>query len=88
MRTSDLAGGRADEALPITELDIDRAVGALRRELALRALRRRLLDEELDARTALALSERALEIQVEPAADEAASRLVWLLRLGVVPRLA
>jgi hypothetical protein len=53
----------AEPPLPVTERDIERAVFALRRELGLRSLRRRLRCEELDGRSALALAERALELQ-------------------------
>lgn len=69
----------AEPPLPVTERDIERAVFALRRELGLRALRRRLRVEELDGRSALALAERALELQAGLPAEKSRRRR-WLPR--------
>ena len=57
---------QADSSLDTTEWDVERAVDAMRRELALRCVRRQLLSPALDARTALQLSRLALQLQVEP----------------------
>ncbi len=45
--------------------DIDRAVARMKRDLALRGMRRRLLREKLDARSALALADACVNLQFE-----------------------
>lgn len=46
----------------ISPEDVDRVIATLKRDLTWGFLKRQLLEEELDGRTALALSERALDI--------------------------
>ncbi len=56
--------GEAAPAPPdVSEADVEVALGAMRRVVELRALRRRLLKPDLDGRTVLALVDRALELQ-------------------------
>ena len=56
----------AGSSLDTTERDVERALDAMRRGLALRGVRRQLLSPELDARAALQLSRLALQLQAEP----------------------
>jgi hypothetical protein len=72
----------AELPLRVTERDIERAVFALRRELGLRSLRRRLRCEHLDGRSALALAERALELQAGWPAERPPRRRWRLLGLA------
>jgi hypothetical protein len=46
----------------ISRQDVDRVVATLKRDLTWGFLKRQLLEDNLDGRTALALSERALDI--------------------------
>ena len=57
---------QAGSHLKTTEWDVEHAVDAMRRELALRGVRRQLLGPDLDARRALRLSRLALQLQIEP----------------------
>jgi len=51
--------------LRINDQDVDHAVSRVKRELTCGFLRRRLLEEELDGRTALALADLAREVHAQ-----------------------
>ncbi len=64
MQTFDLAvRTRLGDALEIREDDLDRALAALKRDLTLRTVRRHLLSDGLDGRTARALADLAVSLQ-------------------------
>jgi hypothetical protein len=69
---------QAGSSLSTTEWDVERAVDSLRRQLALRGVRRQLLSPVLDARTALQLSRLALQLQLEPPTPRAELRRLSL----------
>ena len=64
MQTYDLAVRiRLGDPLDIREDDLDRALTALKRDLTLRSVRRHLLSDGLDGRTARALADLAVSLQ-------------------------
>ena len=72
-------------SLAAAERDVERAVQAMRREMGLGYLRRRLRADKLDGRTALALADLAIGLQAEPPPERPAPRRLSLLRSSARP---